>query len=140
MSLETQRADVDALTRTLAADAGAAVAATVREAHGRWEGCRSAFPETYASYRYVARVRLDAAPATCSPRSPRSVGGAPGPGRAGPAARQPRRRSSTPSGRCPEDSQGDLLLTVRGPCVDVPEGERDAWRARLGESTDPLAR
>lgn len=136
MSLEAQRADVDALTRTLAADAATAVTASVREAHGRWEGCRSAFPETYASYRYVARVRLEAAGDLLAALAP-VVGHAPDP--AEPDRLRGRRDGLEYSfWALPEGSQGDLLLTVRGPCVDVPEGERDAWRARLGESTDPL--
>ena len=38
----------------------ASVDGSVRTADAHWEGCRSAFNETYASYRYAAQVRLDA--------------------------------------------------------------------------------
>ena len=39
----------------------------------------------------------------------------------------------------PAGSEGALLLTVQGGCVDVPEDERDAWRDRRETEPDPLA-
>lgn len=141
-SLERQRTDVRALTRDLVTGAERAVAASVRTADARWEGCRSAFNEIYASYRYTAQVRLDAVArdllASLGPVAT-DAGLAPS------AAGEPDRLRATRDGlevsfwALPAGSQGALLLTVQGPCVDIPEDERDTWRDRREQQPDPLA-
>jgi hypothetical protein len=140
--LEQQRTDVRELTRTLVAGASSTVEASVRDADARWEGCRSAFNETYASYRYAAQVRLDAVaddlPGALTPVATDA-------GLTPTEDVEPDKLRATRDGlevsfwALPPGSQGTLLLTVQGPCVDVPKADRDAWRDRREESPDPLA-
>ena len=138
-TLEQQRTDVRALTRDLVAGAEQTVAASVRTADARWEGCRSAFNETYASYRYAAQVRLEATSADLladlAPVASLEPAGDPEPDK----LRGTRDGLEVSFWALPAGSQGALLLTVQGPCVEVPEDERDAWRDRRESSPDPLA-
>ncbi len=141
-ALEQQRTDVRELTRSLVSGVRSTVEASVRAADARWEGCRSAFNETYASYRYAAQVRLDAVaddlPGALAPVATDA-------GLAPTESAEPDKLRATRDGvevsfwALPPGSQGTLLLTVQGPCVDVPTDERDAWRDRREESPDPLA-
>ena len=140
--LEQQRTDVRALTRDLVSRVEGAVDGSVRTADARWEGCRSAFNETYASYRYAAQVRLDAAAddLLAALRAVASDAGlAPSDDAEPDKLRAARDDLAVSFWRLPAGSQGALLLTVQGGCVDVPDDERDAWRDRQEDQPDPLA-
>ena len=108
---------------------------SVRTADARWEGCRSAFNETYASYRYAAQVRLDALRrTTCWRRwtrwSPRS-GCQPAPRTPSPTSSAPPATTSTsPSGSCPSGSHGDPSAHGAGPV-------RRRTRRRAGRLAGP---
>ena len=140
--LEQQRTDVRDLTRDLVTRMVASVDGSVRTADAHWEGCRSAFNETYASYRYAAQVRLDALADDLLLSLDAVVSDL---GLAPAADAQPDKLRATRDGlevsfwQLPAGSQGALLLTVQGPCVDVPEDQRDAWRDRREDRPDPLA-
>jgi hypothetical protein len=140
-ALEQQRTDVRELTRSLVSGARSTVEASVRSADARWEGCRSAFNETYASFRYAAQVRLDAMaddlPAALAPVAT-EAGLAPTESAESDRLRATRDGLEVSFWALPAGSQGTLLLTVQGPCVDVPTDERDAWRDRREEHPDPL--
>jgi hypothetical protein len=87
--------------------------ATPTEAWGRFEGCDSAFNDVYATFRYLARLRYAEAPA------PLVVGEAPG--------------LTTETWAPPA---GGLLVTVHGPCVELPSAVRAEWTQR--GSAEPL--
>ena len=140
--LEQQRTDVRELTRDLVTRMEATVDGSVRTADAHWEGCRSAFNETYASYRYAAQVRLDALADDLLSSLDAVVSAA---GLSPAAEAEPDKLRATREGldvsfwQLPAGSQGALLLTVQGPCVDVPDDERDTWRDRQEDQPDPLA-
>ncbi len=136
-ALEQQRDDVRALAVTLTDGARGAVAAEVLTSDGDWEGCTSAFPETYRDYRYRATVRLSASSRDGDLLQPlRPViddAGLATSGQDDPAKlRAGRDGIETSFWQLPpataDAGQGDLLLTVIGPCIEVPEDQRDAWR------------
>jgi hypothetical protein len=140
--LEQQRTQVRALTRDLTAAATSAVGGSVRTASARWEGCRSAFNETYASYRYAAQVRLDASGGDLLGPLQQVVSAAglsPTEDAEPDKLRAARDDLSVSFWQLPAGSEGALLLTVQGDCVDVPEDQRDAWRDRQEDQPDPLA-
>jgi hypothetical protein len=118
--LTQQRDDVRGLATDLTAFLG-----ETSESWGRYEGCDSAFNDVYRTFRYLAQLRLDTAPATSL--DPVLAG-------AGltrdEAASEPDKLRATR-----EDLSvsfwtlpaGGLLVTVQGPCVDVPEDARADW-------------
>ncbi len=140
--LEQQRTEVRALTRDLVTRTVATVDGSVRTADARWEGCRSAFNETYASYRYAAQVRLDALADDLRESLVAVVsetGLSPAQDTEPDKLRATREDLDVSFWQLPAGSQGAVLLTVQGPCVDVPDDERDAWRDRQEDEPDPLA-
>jgi hypothetical protein len=137
-TLEAQRAEVRELVATLAAEAAPALDGRVSTASGHWEGCDSVFPEGHRNFHYRASARIDAGPAAERPYLD-ALG--PTLGSAGLARTAAGER---PGGRTLGGSVGELkvrfselpgrgdyvLLDVSGPCVDVPEGDRDEWEGR----------
>ena len=137
-TLEGQRTDVRDLVAGLATGAAAALEGRVSTAIGHWEGCDSVFPEGHRNFRYRASARIDAGPATTRPYldalgpaldeaglSGATPGERPGGRTLGGARGEVEVRFSELPG------QGDyVLLDVTGPCVDVPEAERDEWEGR----------
>ena len=134
-ALERQRTEVREATRTLLDGAEQALSGTTRTSAGRFRGCESAFPEQFRSFQYLARARVDAG----------------GPA-AGAAYLQRLRPVLEDAGFTVEDlreepngfttlvaASGDLSasfvhtggpfvgLDVSGPCVAVPEDERERW-------------
>ena len=140
-SLEQQRDDVRALTRELTERSQAAIGASVRTARGRWEGCDSAFNDTYRNYRYLTQVRMDA-----TGDLPAALG--PVVADAGlivdEEASEPEKLRASGNDlsvsfwALPEAAEGSLLLTVHGECVDVAEDEREEWLDRKETEPDPL--
>jgi hypothetical protein len=135
--LEKQRDDVRAATSELQRSAAKALGGTVTSSSGQWRGCESGGLEEYKNFRYLAGARID-------------VGGGDRPyldrlqavfEETGFGALEPGER---PGGRTLHaerqdvaasfselPDQGDyVLLSVAGPCIDVPDDEREDWLTR----------
>ena len=133
--LEAQRTEVREATRTLLDGAEQTLSGTTRTGAGGFRGCESAFPDQFRNFRYLAQARIDAD----------------GPA-AGLAYLERLRPVLEAAGFTVEDLReepngfttlaavkGDLSaafvhtggpfvgLDVSGPCVDVPEDERNRW-------------
>jgi hypothetical protein len=137
--LERQRDEVRAAARTLLRGAEQRLAGTTTQSAGGWRGCESAGIEEYRNFRYLAQARVDAAPGAAVPPltalrtvlqdagfTPGEVG--PGPGGGGSASLAGTHGDvtavfSTAGGR-------SVGLDAYGPCIDVPEDERDDWLRR----------
>ena len=121
--LEQQRDDVRGLATDLTATLG-----ETSEAWGRYEGCDSAFNDVYRTFRYLARLRLDAAPE--HPLDP--ILQAAGLTRDDAASEPDKLRTTRGdlSASFWSLPAGGLLVTVQGPCVDVPEDARADWTQR----------
>jgi len=121
--LEQQRDDVRGLATDLSDSLGA-----VTESWGRFEGCDSAFNDVYRTFRYLARLRLDAAPES----SLDPVLAAAGLTRDQTASEPDKLRATRGDVSVSFWSlpAGGLLVTVQGPCVEVPEGARADWTQR----------
>jgi hypothetical protein len=133
--LEQQRTEVREVTRTLLDGAEKTLSGTTRTSVGGFRGCESAFPEQFRSFQYLAQARIDAG---------------------GPAAGVAYLRRLRPvledAGFTVEDLREEpngfttlvavkddlsaafvhtggqfVGLDVSGPCVDVPEDERERF-------------
>ena len=124
--LEQQRDDVRGLATDLAESLGSWGAVT--ESWGRYEGCDSAFNDVYRTFRYLARLRLDAAPD--HPLDPilQAAGLTRDDAASEPDKLRATRGDLSVSFWTPP--AGGLLVTVQGPCVDVPEDARADWTRR----------
>jgi hypothetical protein len=121
--LEQQRDGVRGLATDLTGSLG-----PTSESWGRYEGCDSAFNDVYRNFRYLAQLRLDAAPE--GPLDP--VLAAAGLTRDD-AASEPDKLRATRDDLSVSFwtlPAGGLLVTVQGPCVDVPEDARADWTQR----------
>lgn len=136
--LLTQREDARAAMAVLMRELGADLGGTVGDATGNFEGCASDFTDDTTSFRYLARVRVDAG------------AGAPDPlVAAAPPALAAAGFGSVEEGEVPEGTavtgtDGPLtgsvterpgigawvIVDVAGECLEVPEDERDDWLAR----------
>lgn len=139
--LEQQRDRVRASAATLVQGAVAALPGRASQTTGRVEGCESASEQEFRTFRYRATARIDADPAATRPYldvlGPVLL-------EAGFADPTPGER---PGGSTLEARDGDLsataselpgqgdyvLLSIEGPCLEVPEEDRAAWQRR----TDP---
>jgi hypothetical protein len=121
--LEQQRDDVRGLATDLTASLGA-----ITESWGRYEGCDSAFNDVYRNFRYLAQLRVDAAP----DESLDPVLTAAGLTRDDAASEPDKLRATRDDLSVSFWSlpAGGLLVTVQGPCVDVPEDARADWTKR----------
>jgi hypothetical protein len=123
LALEQQRDDV----RGLAADLSSSLGPT-SEAWGRYEGCDSAFNDVYRNFRYLAQLRLDAEPGTSLEPVLDDAGLT-----RDEAASEPDKLRATRADLSVSFwslPAGGLLVTVQGPCVDVPEDARADWTSR----------
>lgn len=142
-ALEAQREGV----RTAAAElvTGAVDALGGRPSHtvGGFEGCESTFNDEYKTFQYRANGRVDAGPAAARPYVDALTSVLTDAGFGEPVAGE-RPGGQTLSAEKGELSatfselpgQGDyVLVTVEGPCVEVPADERDAWLTRQDPSS-----
>ena len=136
-ALEQQRSDVRRAARQLALAAEQALSATTRTSSSGYRGCESAFPEEFRDFQYLAQARIDTGPGS------------------GTSYLERLRPVLEDAGFTVEDlreepngfttlaaARGDLSasfvhtggpfvgLDVSGPCVEVPEDQRDAWLRR----------
>jgi hypothetical protein len=133
--LEQQREDVRAATAELQQAAAATLGGAVRGSSGSWRGCESGGLEEYQNFRYEAGARIDVGSGTARPyldqleQAFADAGfGSPEPGErpGGRTLSAERGRVSAAFSELPD--QGDyVLLSVSGPCIDVPEDDRDDW-------------
>lgn len=142
-ALEGQRDDVRRAAADLVTGAVAALGGRPSHTTGGFEGCESTFNDVYRTFRYRATGRVDA---DADSRADRPYLDALAPvltdaGFAEPVAGERpggqtltayRDQLTATFSELP--GQGDyVLLAVEGPCVEVPEGDRDDWQSR----TDP---
>jgi hypothetical protein len=137
-ALESQRADVRELLGALATGAASALGGRVGTASGHWEGCDSVFPEGHRNFRYRASARIEAGPAAVRPYLDALAAGLEEAGMADATS------GDRPGGRTLGGTRGEIevrfselpaqgdyvLLDASGPCVDVPEDEREEWEGR----------
>jgi hypothetical protein len=154
--LERQRSDVRAAARAMLQGAERRLGGTATHGTGAWRGCESAAVEEYRNFRYLAQGRVDVGPGAPEQSltalravledagfTAGEVGPEPGGGRStrlvGTDGDLTAVFSST-GGRSSGTTVGPVVgLDVYGPCVDVPEDERDDW-LRRGEPTPGLTR
>lgn len=135
--LEGQREDVREAARSLLVAAERTLPGVTASSGGSYRGCESAFNEEFRDFRYVAQARIDVDAASGIP-APRveplrrvlaEAGFAAGDLEeltngfvtvAG--ARDAVRASFTRTG-----AGAFVGLTVTGPCIGVPEADRDGW-------------
>ena len=146
--LDRQRTDVRAAARAMLQGAERRLGGTAAQGAGAWRGCESAAVEEYRNFRYLAQGRVDVGPGAPeqSLRPLRAVledggftAGEVGPGPGG--GRSTRLVGTDGDLTAAFSSTGGPVigLDVYGPCVDVPEDERDDW-LRRGEPTPDLLR
>ncbi len=140
-ALEQQRDQVRASAADLVKGVVAALPGRASQTTGRVEGCESASEDEFRTFRYRATARVDV---DASAARPYLDALAPALLDAGFADPTPGER---PGGATLEGRDGDLtataselpdqgdyvLLSVEGPCLEVPESDRAAWQRR----TDP---
>jgi hypothetical protein len=148
--LERQRRDVRAAARTMLQDAERRLPGRTTHSSGGWRGCESAGIEQYKNFRYLTQARVDVAAGAAGPplaalRAVLEDAGftvaavSPGPidGDSTSLAGTRRELTAVFSGIGGTSVGSVIGLDVYGPCVDVPEGDRDAW-LRRGEPTPDL--
>jgi hypothetical protein len=146
--LERQRSDVRAAARTLLHDAERRLGGRTALSTGAWRGCESAGIEEYRNFRYLGQARVDVTAGAVDPALTPLRGVLEGAGfTAGEVRRGPGGGRTSLAG-----TRGDLTavfsraggsvvgLDVYGPCVDVPEEDRDAWLRRDEPTPDLLRR
>lgn len=142
--LEQQRLDVRSATTELVGSAAETLDGESAGASGQFRGCTSSGPETFESFRYRATGRINAGSGTARPYLDALTPVLQDAGfDAGETGERPGGRTLTATRDGIEASfselpgQGDyVLVTVAGPCIDVPKGDSDRW---LGRSDgDPI--
>lgn len=140
--LTQQRLDVRRGASELLDHAERRLAGTTTQSGGRYEGCESTFNDQYRTFRYLAQARVD----TGRPVDADALAGVlddagfpageatPGPG--GRRTLTGERDGVTASLAVIADDPW-VLVDVAGPCVEVPEDERDDW-LRKDEPTPDL--
>ena len=142
-ALERQRTDVRAAAKELLLAAEEELPGTTGASSGSWRGCESGGLEEYRNFRYLAQARVDLAggdarraldqlDAVLTAAGFEVTGVTPGPGARSSlqAARGEVRASFADTGAGPF-----VGLTVTGPCIDVPEDQREEWLRR--DEPDP---
>jgi len=138
-ALERQRADVRLATSRLLHAARAELAASPREPSGTFRGCESAFDQEFRTFRYLSQARVDLAGADDAVEAGRRLLEAAGfaaetEPTVGPGARRTLRGEQGDLAAVIADTGAGrfLLVSVSGPCIEVPEGERGDWLTRDG--------
>ena len=137
-ALEQQRTDVRAAARELLLAAEARLPGRTGASTGSWRGCESGGLEEFRNFRYLAQARVDLADGDTAralelldavlTEAGFEVGGVtPGPG----ARRSLHAERGEVRAAFADTGGGPFVgLTVTGPCVDVPEDEREDWLRR----------
>lgn len=136
-SLERQRTDVRRAARGLTLAAEQALSGTTHTSTGGFRGCESAFPEQFRDFQYLVRARVDAGPGSAASYLERLQPVLEDAGFAVEGAREEPNGFTTLVG-AREDLSASFVhsggsfvgLDVSGPCVEVPEGQREAWLRR----------
>ncbi|GAB2765333.1 hypothetical protein GCM10027020_17160 [Nocardioides salsibiostraticola] len=142
--LEQQRLDVRSAMTELMRSAAETLEGESAGASGQFRGCTSSGPETFEDFRYRATGRIDAGSGTARPYldaltpvlqdadfDAGEVGERPG-GRTLTSTREGIEASFSEL-----PGQGDyVLVTVSGPCVDVPKRDSGRWLSR--SDGDPI--
>ncbi|MDP2774514.1 MAG: hypothetical protein Q8O61_13255 [Nocardioides sp.] len=140
-ALEGQREEVRQAAADLVTGAVAALGGRASNTTGGFEGCESTFNDQYRTFQYRASGRVDAGKGASRPFLDALGPVLTGSGFGEPVAGE-RPGGQTLSAERDDLSatfselpgQGDyVLLAVEGPCVEVPEDDRDDWQRR----TDP---
>ncbi len=146
--LEQQRLAVRDLARSLRDEVAVTWGGSALEATAGWDGCGASQPaDDPSGLRYVARVRMAAtAPGGSEPgarlgaalEAVATDGGLHDLDRSDPGTVRARDGDLEVSlWSLPPGGTGDLLVSVHGPCVEVPAADREGWsERRRGE--DPL--
>jgi hypothetical protein len=141
-ALEAQREEVRGSAAGLVTGAVTALDGRPSNTAGGFEGCESTFNDQYKTFHYRANGRIDAGPAASRPYVEALATVLTDAGFGEPFAGE-RPGGQTLSAEKGELSatfselpgQGDyVLLTVEGPCVEVPEDDRDSWLTRQDPS------
>ncbi|MEJ7795518.1 MAG: hypothetical protein WKF50_08195 [Nocardioides sp.] len=138
-ALEQQRLDVRAVAKDLVEGSERALSGRMATSSGQYRGCDSAFLDEFRNFRYLAQARVDAGPGSTAPHLDALVGVLEAAGFSEPTLGE-RPGGSTLTAdhdaigvtisELPD--QGDyVLLSVAGPCVDVPEDQRDEWLTKI---------
>jgi hypothetical protein len=133
-ALERERTEVREAAGALIAGAEQALSGTTRNSSGGFRGCESAFPEGFRNFQYLAQARIDTGSGSGASRLEELRPVLEDAGFAVEDLREePNGFTTLVAGR------GDLTasfvhtggpfvgLDVSGPCVDVPEDERETW-------------
>jgi hypothetical protein len=147
--LERQRSEVRVAARTMLRQAERRLGGRTALSTGAWRGCESAGIEEYRNFRYLGQARVDVAAGAVDPAltALREVldgaGFTAGEVRRGPGGGGSRSLAGTRRDLTAVFSHAggtSVGLDVYGPCVDVPEQDRDAWLRRDEPTPDLLRR
>jgi hypothetical protein len=146
-ALNQQRAAVRGLAADLAPELAAALGGGRVTAHGDWRGCATAeIDGTYGSFQYAVQARLDVPGSPPRPYLDALVIVLEEKGFAVTVAHgrttgdlSAELDQLTVSAREYDDQAGFVIWGVSGPCVEVAEGERDAWMEKQEPAPDVLS-
>lgn len=133
-ALEQQRTDVRAAARTLLAGAEEELSGTIRASSGSYRGCESTFPDQFRTFQYLAQARIDTGPgsgvSTLAKLGPvlEDAGFTVGDLRGEPNGFTTLAAEKGDLSASFVHTGGAFIgLDVSGPCVEVPEDQREAW-------------
>lgn len=142
--LERQRLSVRDLARALRAEVEDTLGGSTLEATGGWDSCGESRPAGDPSgLRYLARVRLSASAPPGADLVSALEDLADGVGLSRLDRVEPEKVRARDGDvevslwSLPPGGTGDVLVSVHGPCVELPEAERDDWAERR-RGDDPL--
>ena len=133
-ALEQQRTDVRAAAGALLRGAERALSGTTHASSGHYRGCESTFSDQFRNFRYLAQARVDTGPGSAATSLERLRPVLEGAGFTVEDLREEPNGFTTLAA-----AKGDLSasfvhtggpfvgLDVSGPCIDVPEDQREAW-------------
>jgi predicted small lipoprotein YifL len=133
-TLERQRTEVRATARELVLAAEKSLQATTHNSSSGFRGCESAFAEEFRNFQYLAQARIDTAPGSGSSHLEKLRPVLEDAGFTVEDLREEPNGFTTLAG-----AKGDLSasfvhtggpfvgLDVSGPCIDVPDDQRETW-------------
>ena len=131
-ALEQQRLDVRAGADDLVTALEGGMGGTLTDSSGQFRGCEGAFDDEFENFHYLVQARVDV---TLTP-SVGAVGGAVEEAGLTEAGTRPVPGGGQSVGFTRGDLRGSVtfypdqpfvVLDVSGPCIDVPEDQRDDW-------------